>query len=126
MNWANVGMPTTKRATVVAHGHRRRTGPASGRIREAANAVDSTTAYKAARRPDVTQLILPLGAEGRRMPHDLAPRRRGAPVVGQKSGQIPRTSSTRTMRPDAKSAPVTSVGVTRLPGRGWLVRAARQ
>jgi hypothetical protein len=47
-----VGMPTTSRATVVAHGQclGRRTG---GPSREAKNDVVSTSAYNAARRPDV-------------------------------------------------------------------------
>jgi glutaredoxin len=44
VNWASVGIPTMISAIVVAHGHLARAGAASGRTREAANAVASTIA----------------------------------------------------------------------------------
>ena len=63
---------------------------------------------------------------GLRMPTSrLAPRRKEQVIPGQSRVRY-ETSSTRTMRPDANITPVTSVGVIRLPGRGWVVRAARQ
>ena len=46
-------------AMVVAHGQRPLNGVDSGRTREAANAVPSTTAYSAANKPVVTFSILP-------------------------------------------------------------------
>jgi hypothetical protein len=60
VNWARVGIPTMIMAIVVVHGQRVRSGVDSGRTREAANAVVSTTAYKAASRPVVTLSILPV------------------------------------------------------------------
>ena len=60
MNWARVGIPTMIMAIVVAHGQRARSGVDSGRTRKAANAVVSTTAYKAVSRPVVTLSILPV------------------------------------------------------------------
>jgi hypothetical protein len=44
VNWARVGIPTMIMAIVVAHGQRVCRGVDSGRTREAANAVVSTTA----------------------------------------------------------------------------------
>jgi hypothetical protein len=54
-------------AMVVAHGQRTLNGLDSGRAREAANAVASTNAYRAANQPVVTFSILPvLDLQGRR------------------------------------------------------------
>jgi hypothetical protein len=58
VNWARVGIPAMITLIVVAHCHLARGGVASGRTREAANAVVSTIAYSAESRAVVTLSIL--------------------------------------------------------------------